>query len=705
MRFIAAPALAVLLAASAALAAPESRPTSADLVKLRTASGLALSPDGARVAFVCATAAFDSAAARADGDTKAGWSSERQLCVAEVATRAVRQLTQGDAGASSPCWAPDGRSIAFVRKGGLYVLPVDGGEPAKLATGEVEPGSPAYSPDGKWIAFLGEARLADDEKRARWARGGAVHWEHEFPVTKLWLVPAAGGEPRAVSGARNTVSFAWSRDSRSLAAVTSESADPYVVSNLVTVTLFGAADGAVVRELARPPGTYESLAWSPDGRYLALTSLEGGLSNLNALLLWSATDGSLRNLAPDTNRTFAGLAWSADSKSVLAVVRARTAMAIERFPLAGKPSALPFAGRVITTTPVTDAAAKRLTFLSATDRSPEDVTVFDPATGKTAVVTALNPEVAAWPLGETRVVKWTNGSGQEIEGVLTLAAGAKSGAPAPLIVMPHGGPDDVSSTRFSPLVQYFASRGYSTLRPNYRGSLGYGFAFYAANRDHFGEVEQADIESGVDRLVHDGLADAGKLYIGGWSWGGYICTWMIGHVQRCGLGRHALVLAQRHQPRRRRAVGIPGRPVAADRALRPGEPHPLRDAGEDPAAAHPRPGRQPGAVRRKRPVLPRAQGPGTRGRVLGLPAREPRVRRGRPPSGLREALGRLVRRALTGRTGGRARPRGLARPGPRPVTFRPLTPSGVPSPCRPGLSFFSHEENLCAFVSGCCRSS
>src|SRR5512140_2692225 len=108
MRPLNAAALALMFAASAAFAAPESRPTSADLVRLRGASGLALSPDGGRVAFIRSTAAFDSAAKPADGDTKAGWSGERQLCVVDVATKAVRQLTQGDAGAAGPCWAPDG---------------------------------------------------------------------------------------------------------------------------------------------------------------------------------------------------------------------------------------------------------------------------------------------------------------------------------------------------------------------------------------------------------------------------------------------------------------------------------------------------------------------------------------------------------------------------------------------------------------------
>jgi dipeptidyl aminopeptidase/acylaminoacyl peptidase len=532
MRPIAALACALMLAASVASAVPETRPTSADLVLLRAPSALALSPDGGRVAYVLATASFDSSARPSDDNSKAGWSRSRQVWVVDVATKAARQLTQGDDGASAPCWSPDGRSLAFARKGALWLMPVDGGEPRRLATGALEPDAPKFSPDGTRVAFLAAEPLADAVKKARWARGGAIRWEHEYANAKLWVVPVAGGEPRAVSGDRNVLAFAWSPDGRRLALVSSASADPYVASNLTDAAVVDAASGALGRALDRAPGTYGAPAWSPDGKWVALTALNDGLSNVNALLVWDPASGAVRDLAPDKDRTFAGLAWGADSKSVLAVVRARAATLLERFPLAGPPAALPFAGRVVTSDPVSDPASKRLAFLSATDRSPEEVSVFDPATGLTTVATDLNPEVGAWPLGATQVVRWKNVEGLQIEGVLTLAAGARPGAPAPLIVMPHGGPDDVTSTRFSGLVQYFAARGYSTLRPNYRGSLGYGFAFYAANRNRFGEVEQADIESGVDQLIRDGLADPKKLYFGGWSWGGYITTWMVGHVHR-----------------------------------------------------------------------------------------------------------------------------------------------------------------------------
>ena len=113
-----------------------------------------------------------------------------------------------------------------------------------------------------------------------------------------------------------------------------------------------------------------------------------------------------------------------------------------------------------------------------------------------------------------------------------MPAGTRAGTKPPLLVMPHGGPDDVSTHRFSAYTEYFVAHGYAVLRPNYRGSLGYSYESYVENRGRFGDIETLDIESGVDALIRDGRVDANRLYFGGWSWGGYIAAWTLTHQRR-----------------------------------------------------------------------------------------------------------------------------------------------------------------------------
>ena len=531
--------LALLLALAAPIAAaPEAaHPTSADLVRLVAASELRLSPDGARAVFVRSTATLDSTAKPSEDDTRGGWTRDRQLWLLDLASGESHALTQGDDPPSSPRFSPDGATLAFVRRGGgkahVLLLPLSGGEPRVVDTGALEPEDVRFSPDGRSLAFLAPAALSDSEVRARWQRGGAIRWEHEFRARRLWTLPLAGGKPQAVTADDyDVVAWDWAPDGHRFALLSSASADPYLESSLQTARIVD-DQGRELARLAREPSTYDGLAWSPDGAHVALLGLNDGLSNLNALLVWDASGNRARDLADTRDHTFEYLAWSADSRSLLVTEKARTRSRLLRVPLAGGQGApLPFSGRVIDGEPQRGARGARLVFLSSTDRAPDDVTVLELASGQVRLATHLNPQVDSWPLGTQKVVRWKDAEGVEIEGLLTVSPAARPGAPAPLVVVPHGGPDDVTQERFSPLTQYFASRGYSVFRPNYRGGTGYGFAFYAANRNRFGEIEQADIESGVDALIASGDASPGQLYFGGWSWGGYITAWTIGHVHR-----------------------------------------------------------------------------------------------------------------------------------------------------------------------------
>jgi dipeptidyl aminopeptidase/acylaminoacyl peptidase len=171
-------------------------------------------------------------------------------------------------------------------------------------------------------------------------------------------------------------------------------------------------------------------------------------------------------------------------------------------------------------------------FLSGWEDQTLAPTAFDLGGAAVRTLADLNPQVKNWTLGSQQLVHWRNSEGVEIEGLLMLPPRARPGVKLPLIVFPHGGPDDVTTRRFSGYTACFAARGYAVLRPNYRGSLAYGHDFYAANRGRFGDIETHDIEGGVDALIASGRVDPNQLYFGGWSWGGYISAWTLTHQTR-----------------------------------------------------------------------------------------------------------------------------------------------------------------------------
>jgi dipeptidyl aminopeptidase/acylaminoacyl peptidase len=141
------------------------------------------------------------------------------------------------------------------------------------------------------------------------------------------------------------------------------------------------------------------------------------------------------------------------------------------------------------------------------------------------------------PLGRTEVVRWKSKDGKDIEGLLTYPVGYQAGQRVPLILNVHGGPAGVFTQAFIggrgvyPLAT-FASRGFAILRPNPRGSSGYGADFRRANIQDWGFGDYQDLMAGVDRVVEMGVADADRLGVMGWSYGGFMTSWIVTQTKR-----------------------------------------------------------------------------------------------------------------------------------------------------------------------------
>ncbi len=130
--------------------------------------------------------------------------------------------------------------------------------------------------------------------------------------------------------------------------------------------------------------------------------------------------------------------------------------------------------------------------------------------------------------------------GVRIPGYLTIPRGLEPrGLPA--IVLPHGGPYSRDSWGYDRLVQLLANSGYAVLQPNFRGSTGYGQTWLDAGYQGWGTVMHDDISSSARWLIEQGIADASRLCIVGWSYGGYAA--LIGAIKEPRLYRCAVSIA------------------------------------------------------------------------------------------------------------------------------------------------------------------
>ena len=169
-----------------------------------------------------------------------------------------------------------------------------------------------------------------------------------------------------------------------------------------------------------------------------------------------------------------------------------------------------------------DASAdeSRLLLSVGSDTDPGKYYLFDKQSHKLTPLLDARPNLAGIKLAEQKPITYKAADGTEIPAYLTLPPGS-DGKNLPAIVMPHGGPQARDYWGFDWLVQYFASRGFAVLQPQYRGSAGYGDAWFQKNGFQSWKTAIGDVDDGGRYLLSSGIAASGKLAIVGWSYGGY----------------------------------------------------------------------------------------------------------------------------------------------------------------------------------------
>jgi dipeptidyl aminopeptidase/acylaminoacyl peptidase len=154
------------------------------------------------------------------------------------------------------------------------------------------------------------------------------------------------------------------------------------------------------------------------------------------------------------------------------------------------------------------------------DKSRGTYYFFDRKTGKLGKLADVSPWLDEGQMADQKPIQYNSRDGLTIHGYLTLPKGV---APKnlPVVVNPHGGPWYRDRWGFNPEVQFLANRGYAVLQMNFRGSTGYGKAFWQASFKEWGRAMQDDITDGVEWLIKEGIADPKRVAIYGGSYGGY----------------------------------------------------------------------------------------------------------------------------------------------------------------------------------------
>lgn len=190
-----------------------------------------------------------------------------------------------------------------------------------------------------------------------------------------------------------------------------------------------------------------------------------------------------------------------------------------------------------------DTAERKFIVFTYTDRNPGTYYLYERDNKKLIKLGDINTSINPGELCAMQPISFKARDGLLINGYLTLPLGSNT-TNLPVVVMPHDGPWRRDSWGYSDEVQFLANRGYAVFQVNYRGSTGYGKAFYSAGFKQAGGRIQNDITDGVNWLISKKIANPNKIAIFGGGFGGFSALYGVSFhpgLYNCAVVQYGLI--------------------------------------------------------------------------------------------------------------------------------------------------------------------
>jgi len=477
---------------------------------------------------------------------------DAELAQVDIASGSRRVLTQERRGVSFPRWSPSGERLAFLATGTntkpqIFVLPMSGGDALQITKSPTGVQQFAWSPDGRMIAYAAadEAPKKTGEEAINdvFEVGNDDYLVREAPQpTHLWMIAAEGGLPRRLTAGSWTLPIshppgspsspiAWAPDGKSIAMVrveTPHSGD----ADKSTLQILEVATGAM-RGLTGRTKQEGYPVFSPDGSKIAYWFPRDGETKYgNEIFVAPASGGAGSDVTRSIDRNMERAIWMPDGKSLLVGANDGTTVGLWIQPLEGPARRLPL-GKICANSAfwvdVTVGRDGEIAFAGSEPQRPAELYYLASPAGPVKRLTDFNQEIAALNLGKTETIEWEVPKGFHMDGVVTYPPDFTPGRKYALVLYVHGGPRAASKEAFSSRAQLLAANGWVVFEPNYRGSDNLGNAFQSAIWNDAGNGPGRDVMSGVEALEKRGFVDETRMAVTGWSYGGYMTTWLLGH--------------------------------------------------------------------------------------------------------------------------------------------------------------------------------
>lgn len=513
------------------------------MIARRTLSTVAASPDGKRVLWTESRAVMTDSLSvfqailytgNADG-------SDRQ------------RLTFGEYTVAQPTWSPDGNRIAFLVTGAdlktqVAVMRSHGGESRRLTSVKTAVTGYAWAPNSQLLSFLALDEISAEKEKRNTALDDPNTIDEHTQFQHLWLVAVPHDDeepiPQRLTEGQLFVSspyapgMGWSPDSKQLAFahVREPGFDAWPQSDISVVQ----TETRVVRSLVSTDKSEYAPMFSPDGKTIALMIADNHWARDVRVNLIAASGGLPTPIAPTPDNQPTGMAWLSNSQLLITEAQGLNSVMYKLSTNGGEPTVFGAKHGVIFGVNV-NPSRTHIGFQRMDATTPEQGFITGVRRFTPRQVTKMTSKFNR-ALPKTKQLSWLADDGQDIQGLLTYPIGynpsATDAGRVPLLLIIHGGPAGVFADifpgyprAFYPLAA-FAEAGYATLRVNPRGSSGRGAKFRKANQADWGGSDYLDLMAGVDHVIELGVADPEQLGVMGWSYGGFMTSWILGHTDR-----------------------------------------------------------------------------------------------------------------------------------------------------------------------------
>jgi dipeptidyl aminopeptidase/acylaminoacyl peptidase len=508
-----------------------------DMLEISRLADPQLSPDGKQLAFV---------------QRKADWKANKLIGhIWRIGADGSNptQMTSDPRGEQEPRWSPDGKRIAFLRETAgdsgdgnekvsqIYLIENAGGEAQQFTHHATSVANLAWAPDGSAVFFLASDPKSTAEKERDKAKEDVYAFDENYKQKHLWKITLADQKETQVSkGDFSVLSFQLSSDGSKIAFVRSptplvgdaEQGEIYIMN----------ADGRNALQLTHNRIAERRPQLSPDNRqvlFLAQANERFEPNYNGSLFVMPAAGGEARCIAPGFPHAIDDAAWSRDGKAIFLLCNLGHHEELFRLDLATlKAQELTHEGHGLVGWSYSQKNDCN-SFILSTPTDPGAICMLAAGEQAPHAVTHLTEYLARdFKLPREEIIRWQGADGAVVEGILTYPLDYEPGKRAPLVVQTHGGPASSDKLAFGSLDYrpVLAAKGYAVLRPNYRGSTGYGNDFLRDMVGHYFHQAHLDVLAGVDYVIKLGVADPDRLVKMGWSAGGHMTNKLITFTDR-----------------------------------------------------------------------------------------------------------------------------------------------------------------------------